>query len=678
MKLVFKPKSPIFESVNTPKIIDEIEEIAKNVDSSINKDIKIPKDVLNSFQIKNELNPDIWIKNKLNPKIKPKLIKIATDFLKDLKLPKGIEIKDIIFTGSLANFNWSKFSDIDLHIVLDFKEFDSDPKIIEEFFWAQKALWNKEHDVEIFNYPIEIYVQDINAKLVATAVYSVMKDKWIRMPHPESFQLDKNAIKNKANKIINILKDIRQAYNDGDYKSVVTTITKLKDKITNMRDAGLEAGGEFSLENLVFKTLRRTDFMDILDSFKAKAYDKLMSVSEVSTTPPNDMIDEGEILNNTKFKYLRVDEDEIRINAIYDHEIIGSLLLELMLDAYWHFDEIPEDEFYKIFPDGKLVIISSVEIKNNKYKGQGIAKELMKRAIAKAKQQGFNSIALNASPMGSQGLPLNDLVEFYKSFGFKELLHQGNNVLMYMTTSSEIDEVKQLPYDPKPEIRQHSYSSLSNPTNNIDLSQIKFKMAKAAHTAIDFRNEYPDDHYFSSPTDGDGFYQVEITHDGQVRTKHVRASGDMEQRSGPFKPSDLGTCRDFQNIAKYCFVAAGKNRKSIGASPAEDAANKALIIFKDEILSFLNDAGHNDGKGAQISKEKMSDKQALHKQKKDLETQLHRRLTDSEWDYYLDTGVVPKTRHTITVDPDKAAAMEKRQAELQAKIDALKAKRNSR
>jgi hypothetical protein len=47
-----------------------------------------------------------------------------------------------------------------------------------------------------------------------------------------------------------------------------------------MRQAGLEKGGEFSTENLVFKVLRRTDFMDLLDSYKIKAYDQLVSVNE--------------------------------------------------------------------------------------------------------------------------------------------------------------------------------------------------------------------------------------------------------------------------------------------------------------------------------------------------------------------------------------------------------------
>ncbi len=267
-------------AISAPKILDEIDALADTIDANMGKEVTIPKDVLDSFKIKDTLNQDIWTKDVLNPKVRAKLIQVAMDFFKDLNLPPSVKIKDIIFTGSLANFNWSKYSDIDLHIVIDFDQFDAEPQLVEDYFYAQKSLWNQEHDITVFNYPVELYVQNVNDNLVATAVYSVGKNKWLKKPSREKFNLDKPAIKAKANTFIHKLRDIRQDYQDHQYQSVVDKTTKLKDKIKAMRNAGLEKGGEFSLENLVFKTLRRTPFMDVLDSYKAKAYDTLMSVSE--------------------------------------------------------------------------------------------------------------------------------------------------------------------------------------------------------------------------------------------------------------------------------------------------------------------------------------------------------------------------------------------------------------
>ena len=129
------------QPVNPIQQLDEIDQLTSTIDSNLDKEIHIPKDVLDSFKIKDTLNPEIWNDKELNPKVRKQLLKIANDFIKNLDLPKPIVIKDIIFTGSLANYNWSKFSDIDLHIITDFKQLESDPKLTKDFFLAQKNLY---------------------------------------------------------------------------------------------------------------------------------------------------------------------------------------------------------------------------------------------------------------------------------------------------------------------------------------------------------------------------------------------------------------------------------------------------------------------------------------------------------------------------------------------------------
>lgn len=661
MKFISTPINIIIENLNTSiktQPLDEIEEINSSLDSNINSEVSIPKDVLNSFKLKDSLEPQIWSDNNIEPKIQKKLLKIANDFIKSLNIPKGTKIKDIIFTGSLANYNWSKFSDIDLHIVLNFNQFDGDPNMVEGYFEAQRKLWEKEHDVKIFQYPVQPYVQDSNKELIASSIYSILKDKWIKKPKKENFIPDKQLIKQKAQTFINNLKDIKKEYIAKDYQSVIDKVTKLKDKIRQMRKAGLDNGGEFSTENLTFKTLRRTPFMEILDSFKAKAYDNLMSVEE-------SMLDEGQMLNNTKFIERKENEDTFSIKAIYQGNEIGHITMDHMTNAYWYFaDEISEEEYYDLFIDDEFIRIGDLKIEKNA-RGEKIGKELMNRAINKIKRMGIDTVYLNASPTDSDGLNLNDLVNFYKSFGFKPFLNQGSNVQMTLDLDSNLFEIKHLAYDDKEEMKG-SYTHSTSSSKNFNLNDIKFRMAKAAKIAASNPN------YFSQPNDGDGFYQVEFRHDGNIRTKHVKPSGDMNQLDGPFKPSDVGTCKSFQNIARYCFVKAGKNGRSIGASPAEDAANKALIIFKDEILNFLGDSSYTDDTAAQHSQQNMDDKMKLHKQKKDLEMKLKRRLTDTEWQNFLATGQEPKPKSSISMDQDKLSDFEKRQQILRAKYDAIK------
>jgi len=282
MKFIIKPV--IFENtdvISRPIFhLDEVADMNEKALNNLKTELKIPKDVLNSFKIKQELCPDIWKNDKLNPQVRTKLKQIATDFFEGLETPANIKIKDILFVGSLANYNWSKFSDVDLHVVLDFSQFEDDKDFIKKHFDAEKNLWNQKHSIEIEGFPVEIYVQDVKEKLHASAIYSVKTNKWVLEPDKTNFKADKALITRKVQKIFDKLKDIKKDYDAKKMSSVIKKVDKVKEEIKKMRKAGLEKGGEYSIENLIFKVLRRTEFMDLLDSFKNKAYDQETSLKE--------------------------------------------------------------------------------------------------------------------------------------------------------------------------------------------------------------------------------------------------------------------------------------------------------------------------------------------------------------------------------------------------------------
>lgn len=306
MKLLINiEKNLISENINMPsQPLDEIAMLESNLDSNLNVVTTIPNDVLNSFKIKPNLNPEIWNGQELNPEVREKLIQVVQNFMLDLEIPQDVKIEDILLTGSLTNYNWSKFSDVDVHIVLDFNQFDTDPKMLDNYFYANKTIWADEHEIKIFNFPIELYVQDINHKMESKGMYSILKNKWIQQPTKEDFKIEKDKIKAKANNFIYKLKDIKQDFNDKKFDAVVEKSKKLKNKIKQMRNAGLERGGEFSLENIVFKTLRRINFMDVLNSLKNKAYDANMSITETPQQPQKlweaILLIKGEKLKNRK------------------------------------------------------------------------------------------------------------------------------------------------------------------------------------------------------------------------------------------------------------------------------------------------------------------------------------------------------------------------------------------
>ena len=82
-----------------------------------------PEEVdLSSFVMRNTLNSKIWkSEDKIDPKIRKQLLKIADDFVEFLDIP-WVEVIDVTLTGSLANYNWSEYSDIDLHIIFNFQD----------------------------------------------------------------------------------------------------------------------------------------------------------------------------------------------------------------------------------------------------------------------------------------------------------------------------------------------------------------------------------------------------------------------------------------------------------------------------------------------------------------------------------------------------------------------------
>lgn len=129
-----------------------------------------------------------------------------------------------------------------------------------------------------------------------------------------------------------------------------------------------------------------------------------------------------ELLNKTTHFDINQDEDRVTITAVFNGNIIGSVILEFVMSGYWEFeDEMDEDRYDEIFPDDRFVKIEYLEI-DDEYKKQGFAKQLMNKAIEYSKQMGENVMYLNASPMGYSGLNINDLVGFYKSFGFKIII----------------------------------------------------------------------------------------------------------------------------------------------------------------------------------------------------------------------------------------------------------------
>jgi len=235
---------------------------------------------LDNFELNDELNPEIWMsENKIRPEVAVKLVEIAKDFLKNIGL-EDIDYEDITFTGSLANFNWSKYSDVDLHVLINFSDFDENVDLVREFFRAKSGLWNKDHDIRIRGFEVEIYGQDSEEPHISTGVYSLLKNEWLVKPTKEPTDINYRCVENKAERLMDMIDQAGEIFYKEEYKESHRFGRKIKEKIKKFRKCGLERGGQFSEENIAFKILRRNGYLEKLSNIVTNSYDRLMSLSD--------------------------------------------------------------------------------------------------------------------------------------------------------------------------------------------------------------------------------------------------------------------------------------------------------------------------------------------------------------------------------------------------------------
>lgn len=239
---------------------------------------------LKSFEVKDELNPKFWINNKLNSRVRLRLLDIVNDYLNEMAVD-WVEPKDIVLTGSIANYNWSKYSDVDIHILMDYSKVYKKTEFVEDYFQTKKEMWNQNHEkLKIYGFPIEIFVEDIDNKHQSTGVYSLEKNKWIVEPSQiEDGIQNEEYVKTQSARFMNQIDDIeKKLKTETDLHKIETLSKKIKtiwDKIKGLRKEGLKSKyKEMSSGNIIYKVLRRTNYLDKVWEIIHTTYNKVNSI----------------------------------------------------------------------------------------------------------------------------------------------------------------------------------------------------------------------------------------------------------------------------------------------------------------------------------------------------------------------------------------------------------------
>lgn len=228
---------------------------------------------------KKELNPSFWSADgEFDPAVRKKLLDIAQDFFKDLKIE--VPMEDIQLTGSLANFNWTKNSDLDVHVLMNFTKIDPNVELVKKGLDGQRFLWNLRHNVVIRTHDVELYVQDIKEPHVASGLFSLLNNEWIKVPKYSDPQIDYKDVDSKFNGFVNVIYGLEnrlaeEMQDEVDARKLYEYAQKIKSRILKARKEGLANSGEFSVENLAFKKLRNEGYIEKLIDLISKAYSKI-------------------------------------------------------------------------------------------------------------------------------------------------------------------------------------------------------------------------------------------------------------------------------------------------------------------------------------------------------------------------------------------------------------------
>jgi predicted nucleotidyltransferase len=247
-----------------------------------------------------KLNPKLFVGTRLRPQVERQLKIIAQDFLSEMGV-KDLDVTDITISGSNAAYSYTAHSDLDLHILVDMNQLKND-EVYREFFDLKKTLYNDSHDITINGIPVELYIQDSNQPVVSLGEYSVLHNKWIRLPTKRRANFDQTGTKAKYDKLARLIELALQSKDLSKLTNVLKTIKRY-------RQAGLDKGGEFGPENIAYKALRSQGYITKLYALRDTLHSKHLSIESMYQDPVKMKDSLADTLSKEFKQYQTTDED---------------------------------------------------------------------------------------------------------------------------------------------------------------------------------------------------------------------------------------------------------------------------------------------------------------------------------------------------------------------------------
>ena len=213
-----------------------------------------------------ELNPKLWEDKKLKRDVREAIIDIVSEFMDNLIIP--VEILDVRVVGSNASYNYTEYSDLDVHIISDLELVGSPAEIVQALYNSERSNFNRTHNIKIKGIDVELYVEDVNSSVTSNGIYSVIDDIWIKEPQivkERSVKIDKKELRDLVNSVKSVLAE-------GDSDDIKDCINMLY----LMRKDSIATDGEYGVGNLLFKEIRNRGLLSALkDKYNEMISDEL-------------------------------------------------------------------------------------------------------------------------------------------------------------------------------------------------------------------------------------------------------------------------------------------------------------------------------------------------------------------------------------------------------------------
>ena len=258
-------KECIKQVLSKKSIIETINEIAN--------ELVMKESLTEDIEKHDQLNSKLWNEDKtLKDEVREKIMEIVDKFLEQLEEDEiKIDVEDIKIVGSNCSYNYTKDSDLDIHIVTNTKDLGSEANLYPVIYDKYKSLFNSKYEINFYGIPVEVYVETSDTKLEearkdsalrSNGIYSVLKNKWIKEPELEIIpEINEEDIKEEFNKWADKVANVTKSRQ-------VEEIENFFEELYEMRKDSIAKDGEYGIGNLVFKELRNNLFLDDLKDLK--------------------------------------------------------------------------------------------------------------------------------------------------------------------------------------------------------------------------------------------------------------------------------------------------------------------------------------------------------------------------------------------------------------------------